>query len=347
MQATNTPTRAGSLKFRAEPSVTRQSGVALITAMLIISLVAIISVDMMSDQQLSIRRTGNHLLWDQALQYAQGGEVWARGILRRDRINDEKTETVDHLNEDWASELPLTPIDGGSIGGMIRDMQAQFNINNLFIDTENKTGEEQQAPQQADRALKAFKRLLADLELETSIADAVVDWMDTNVDTRFPDGAEDLAYSEVKNPYRTANRRLAHISELRLVKGVDHEVYEQLLPYVTALPETTRVNVNTASSTVIAALAKEIDSETAKEIVEIREQTPYNSYQDFQEQLKKLLPKDRRPGAQLKELVDVKSSYFRVEAQVQLDKLQLVTHSALKRSNNNNIGVLYRTQGFE
>jgi len=325
----------------------RQSGVALITALLIISLVTIISVEMASDQQISIRRTGNILLWDQALQYAQGGEVWARGILIRDLKSDQKTEYADHLNEDWASNLPMSPIDGGSIGGAIIDMQSRFNVNNLYLDNTPDVNNQVPPQKKANAAMQAFKALLNELEIETTVADAVFDWIDPNIDTRFPDGAEDLAYQNGKNPYRTANRRLAHISELRLIKGIDQEVYDKLLPYVTALPAFTTVNVNTASASVIASLAKEIDAETAKEIVEIREQTPYNSYDDFKTQLKKLLPSNKQPGVQLKDLADVKSSYFRVDARVQLGKLQLVMHSAMYRSSDNKIGILYRTQGFE
>lgn len=336
-----------STRCELRPAPAHQTGVALITALLIISLVTMIAVEMMSAQQLSIRRTGNHLIWDQALQYAQGGEVWARGILKRDLDDDQKTEMTDHLNEDWASELPMTPIEGGAIGGVIQDLQARFNVNNLYQDNSADANNNQAGEQQAKNALQAFKQLLFDLDINTSIADAVADWMDPNIDARFPDGAEDLAYQEGKSPYRTANRRLAHISELRLIKGIDHKVYDKLLPYVTALPSFTTVNINTASAPVIASLAKEIDLETAKDIVEIREQTPYNSYKDFEDQLKKLLPGNRQPGSQLKNLIDVKSSYFRVDARVQMDKLQLVMHSALYRGGNNEIGVLYRTQGFE
>ncbi len=325
----------------------RQTGVALITALLIISLVTIISAEMVSDQQLSIRRTGNQLLWDQALQYAQGGEIWARGILKRDLDSDRKTDFADHLNEDWASKLPMTPIDGGSIGGVIIDLQARFNVNNLYQDNTPDANNNAAPQKNANEALNVFKRLLSKLEIEGNIADAVVDWLDPDIDTRFPDGAEDLAYQGGKNPYRTANRRMAHISELRLIKGVNQKVYNKLLPYVTALPTFTTVNVNTASAIVIESLAKEIDSETAKEIVAIREQTPYNSYKDFKKQLKKLLPGNKQPGTQLKDMADVKSNYFRVDAQVQLGKLQLVMHSVMFRGSNKKIGILYRTQGFE
>jgi len=340
--------RRATINKRPEQVPARQTGVALITALLIISLVTIISVEMASDQQLSIRRTGNVLLWDQALQYAQGGEVWASGILKRDLKSDQKTDMVDHLNEDWASKLPMTPIDGGSIGGVIIDMQSRFNINNLYPDNTQNTGNNAPPPQQkAAEALKTFKGLLNELGLDVSIADAVVDWLDPDIDTRFPDGAEDLAYQNGKNPYRTANRRLAHISELRLIKGINQKVYNKLLPYVTALPTYTTVNINTASAAVITSLAKEIDSQTAKDIVEIRKQTPYNSFDDFKKELKKLLPGNKQPGPQLKEMADVKSNYFRVDAQVQLGKLQLVMHSVMYRSSDNKIGILYRTQGFE
>lgn len=63
----------GTLKYK-------QTGVALITAMLVVALASVAAVAMTSRQQLDIRRTGNILHADQAYLYALGGELWAKDL---------------------------------------------------------------------------------------------------------------------------------------------------------------------------------------------------------------------------------------------------------------------------
>ena len=61
-----------------------QRGVALVTALLIVSLASIIAVSMAQRMQLDIRRTGNLLAVERGYQYARGLELWAIEALRLD-----------------------------------------------------------------------------------------------------------------------------------------------------------------------------------------------------------------------------------------------------------------------
>ena len=107
----------------------KQRGVAILTAMLVVTLGTIIAVNLMWVSSLDQRRTGAALAADQALLYLQGAEAWVGDILRQDQIESGES---DHLGELWATEIAPLPVDGGMITGRIEDLQGRFNINNLI-----------------------------------------------------------------------------------------------------------------------------------------------------------------------------------------------------------------------
>jgi len=254
-------------------SGSRQSGVALLTALLVVALATVAAVSMATRQQLDMRRTGNLLHSEQAWAYALGAESWARVILARD-ARDSK---VDNLGEDWAVQVPASFVEGGSVIGRVIDLQGRFNVNSLVVNGEADVA-----------AVDRYKRLLRTLELNESLADALVDWLDTDINSRFPGGAEDETYQSLLPAYRTANRLMVDISELRLVKGYDRKVMGKLLgggssgaPFVTALPEPTQINVNTASAEVLTTLAKGLSISDGAAIIEARGENGFEKVTDL------------------------------------------------------------------
>ena len=111
-------------------SYQRSRGVALITALLIMALIASLTYTLKWNNALDLRRTVVMLNRDQAIQVAIGAESWIQSILRQDLADSD----TDHLGEIWASELPGLPIDGGEVFGDIEDLQGRFNVNNLIGD---------------------------------------------------------------------------------------------------------------------------------------------------------------------------------------------------------------------
>ena len=95
----------------------RQRGVALITALLVVSLATVAAVAMVTRLQVDMRRTGNLLNGEQAYAYAVAAESWAFVILRR----DQEESDFDSLGEDWASALPPIAVEGGFVNGRIED----------------------------------------------------------------------------------------------------------------------------------------------------------------------------------------------------------------------------------
>jgi len=230
----------------------RQRGIAVITALLIVALGTITMVAIASRQQLDMQRERNEALIQQARDLAASGERFAAVLLYRDR-KEALRDNTDSLDDDWAQTIPPVPIDNAAIQGCITDMQGRFNLNNL-VDPEGRA-----APLYVDQ----LRRLLGGLNIETNKAEAIVDWIDTNIDPTIPDGAEDDYYTSLDPGYRAANAPFASVSELQLIKGFDPQVeqekedYELLLPHVSALPsagQPTAVNVNTATPAVISSM---------------------------------------------------------------------------------------------
>ncbi|MCU7830524.1 MAG: type II secretion system minor pseudopilin GspK [Candidatus Thiodiazotropha sp. (ex Myrtea sp. 'scaly one' KF741663)] len=302
----------------------KQRGVALITALAIVSLASLAAVAMAHNMQLNIRRTTNILTTDQGFLYTLGSEAWSRGMLIRD-LQDNEQKSYDGLDEDWAQELPPTPVEGGEVQALTTDLQARFNLNNLYLQNESTAEEKQEFALQ----LALFKRLLDLLELDESIAQATADWLDQDINLQFPDGAEDNEYLNTEQPYRTGNSPMGNPSEIRLVKGVSAEAYETLAPYITALPENTPININTASPQVLQALVNTLDEQTAEQLIDEREENPFKNKKSFVDRLKDLLDENKVKSQDIDPLISVTSRFYQLETTVRMEFISQQLHSLL------------------
>ncbi|HEC85905.1 MAG TPA: general secretion pathway protein GspK [Thioploca sp.] len=300
-----------------------QQGVALITALLVVALATIAAVAMTARQQLDIRRTANVINGEQAYMYALGVESWAKRILLRDGKNNQ----IDSLNDIWATQLPPLPIPGGTIQAQLEDLQGRFNLNNLV-----------QAHQASPEDMVLFERLLRVLELEPTLAQAVVDWIDNDMDTQIPNGAEDNTYLAKTPAYRTSNMPFCSPSEIRLLAGFDNDSYQKLLPYISTLASRTPINVNTAPLPVLMALVEGLTEKEATTLIADREVKPFESVQDFL--IHNALAGLKVDGKNLA----TSSRYFMFTAKVHIDRGQAQLNSVLHRLPDT-VKVVMRNQG--
>lgn len=230
----------------------RQRGIAVLTAMVVVAIATILAVEIIWRTNLDLQRTESLLTWNQAQQYALGAENLAIYVLR----DIGKNESVETVTKDDLEKWRVTfEIDDGVISGAPEDLQGRFNLNNLVTAHGPARGRKDPVMYQQ------FQRLLEVLNLPTGIADAVVDWIDPD---QIPElnGAEDDYYTGLDPPYRAANSWLTSVSEIRAIKGIDAEVYEKLAPHVAALPigdQPTKINVNTATDAVLQSLGASLD----------------------------------------------------------------------------------------
>lgn len=287
-----------------------QTGIALITVLFIVFLTTMATVAMTTRQQFDIRRTANIINADQAYLYALGAESWAERLLIRDANDD----TVDHLHDIWATQLLPVTIPGGTLQGEIQDLQSRFNVNNLVV-----------AREVDIEAVAYFIRLLKVLALPEAIAQAAIDWIDKDQKPQIPYGAEDNTYLLKTPAYRTADNLFRSPTELRLLAPLTLEDYLKLVPHITVLPTQTTINVNTATDSVLMALAEGITLTDVEELQEVREITPFESVSDF-------LSHEAVAGVEIHaDSISVSSAYFLVTMEVQIDQTQTQLTSVLHR----------------
>lgn len=248
----------------------RQRGMAVITAILVVALVASAASFMAWQQQLWVRQVENLSQQAQSRVVVLAALQWARSALAQDARNN----TVDHLDEGWAKTLAPLPVEGGDLAGGLTDQQGLFNLNSLV--REGKT---------SANDLAVFLKLLELLQLSPDLASAVIDWIDPDAEVTYPGGAEDGDYLALDLPYRAGNRALTTVDGLYRLKGFNAAAVERLRPFVTALPQPTPVNVNTAPAEVLAAAIADLPLDQAQALVKARKGRHFKDLADFRARL--------------------------------------------------------------
>jgi type II secretory pathway component PulK len=215
----------------------------------------------------------------------------------------------------------------------------------------------------------------------SDLANAVRDWIDADSDVaQGGGGAEDSDYLQLERPYRAANALIASTSELLLVRGFTAAIYREVAPYVTALPERTLINVNTAKLEVLRTLDENItcvdvtklgrDSEvltagTSSESTKAKP-TVFTDPEKFLQdvgagckfdgftrppQAGNVTPPPAATGLEKpSEVLSVNTSYFQVNAYAEVGpedhRVKVKLYSVLQRKNGK-IATISRAQGFE
>ncbi len=247
----------------------RQSGTALITVLLIVSVITGLAVSLASDFQITVAKAEQRFVGAQIKQYFLGVESFAVFGLKRDAEENEKNDKVvfDHLGEEWSTTTLSPPVDGGWLDFKLNDAQGRFNLNQLggrpspYKPLGNFT--EQFTPQQRRfvRLLQTNPELNIDPNDAKAITEAVIDWIDADDTPTGSGGAESGFYSGLDPAYRPANQPFTDVSELQLVKGVTPELFRYLQPLVVALPDDSGININTAD----IAIMRTLNEKTAEE----------------------------------------------------------------------------------
>lgn len=307
----------------------RQSGVALITAVLMVALATMLAVDVGYRGFLDQRRSGTLFALDQGLEIALGAEAWAADFLKRDMQESQN----DHLGETWARPLPPLPIEGGTVEGRLEDMQGRFNLNNLVH------GDGTPNPV----AVQQLERILALLEIEPSWAAAMADWIDQDTQPGFPDGAEDTIYTGMDPPHLAANMPVTRVSELLVLPGFGPERYARLRPYVSALPVGTPLNVCTAPGVVLDALSENAReySVNPEDLAKRRQSACFPTLEELRGSL------GDAAYNELKDSLTESSAYFRATVWVTIGTTQFTLYSLLARGGAGTIRPALRSFGSE
>lgn len=146
--------------------------------------------------------------------------------------------------DSWTSTPLVRTLGQARLECALRDLTEGFNVNNLL----SPKGEVQTV------WVDAWSRLLEQARGGPGLVDALLDWQDADDERRAGPGSEQSSYRQAGQHSPIANRALADVSQLKLVLGMNAELYARLANWVVALPEPTAVNVNLAPEAVLQAL---------------------------------------------------------------------------------------------
>jgi len=321
----------------------RQQGVALIVVLMLLAIMATIAATMSERLFSQFKRAGNQLNYQQAYWYSLGVEGLAEAGIEQ---SYEDNDTI-NLNQPWALEEQVFPLDYGQVKGRIWDKQACFNLN-VLSQAEPKAGTSD-SPYLVD----VWKLLMEELEVEPYqaevIADSTWEFIDSNTDTRSSSGVEDSTYEGMKPAYLAANGLLADSSELRAVYQVTGEIMQKVSPYICSLPtDEWRLNVNTVdpelSALLVALFSPNLSQSNAKEILESR---PFDGWASLDEFLAEapIAAIDESVIKKAKPYLTVDSAYFELDAEVLVDKSRVRIRSLFYSDNRETVTVVRRRFG--
>jgi len=292
-------------------------------ALFVVSLVAVIAVAMLLRLKIDIHRTTLINNATQSNFYAEGSLAWALDSLTNNLKHKKPNQVIDRL----PMQSPVDDLNGFKISSTIIDAQGNFNVNNLT------------ALELIGNYIRLIHAVQPELKLEdiNVIAASTRDWITPATSDEF-----DAYYAKQTPPYRAPHRPMVSVSELRLVKGMTSELYKKLLPYVTALPGTTAININTAGYPVLMSLSPTLSEENAMTIADHFKQSPAANIQDFSNY--EVVRNNSIPA----EKVTVSSNYFLVKTEVKVGLQQTILYTLLTRTLKNsrpNVSILWQTKG--
>jgi general secretion pathway protein K len=304
-----------------------QSGAALLTAMIIVALVATLAGSMVWQQWRAVQVEAAERARTQSAWILAGALDWAQLILREDA----KSGALDHLGEPWAVPLAEARLStflaadkdntddapDAFLSGVISDMQARYNLTNVAS---------------GDKAeLAALARLCDNVGVSTDVAKQIATGLRDAMPAPAPASAVSGAAGSVSVAPVTADLTATPASAdppllPRSVRqltwlGIDPETVQRLEPYVTILPERTPVNVNTATSEVLRA-ATGMDPAFADRIAQSRQRKAMSSADEL------ALPP---PLAASAASMSVGSNYFEVRGRLRLGDVVLEQRSLVQR----------------
>lgn len=305
-----------------------QRGAALLTAMIIVTLVASLAAGMVWQQYRAVQIEAADRARAQAVWVLQGALDWARLILKSD------ARGIDHLGEFWATPLAESRLstflaadpstasadDGPEafLSGFIEDAQSRYNLRALVASAQVDPLEE-----------RTLQRLCGQVNAPPGTATIIID----GLRAAFPapaSGASAPAGAPASAPAATSGPlQPAGLDQLAWL-GLDADTLQRLKPYVVLLPKATPVNLNTAPREVIAALFDNMNLAAAERLVQGRKAKPLQNTADAAA----FLPANVQLGSGR---ASVDSSFFIVTGRLRLDERQLEQRSLVERQGSNTV----------
>jgi general secretion pathway protein K len=307
----------------------RQEGVALLLAILLVAIATILAAAIGYGSAMAARRGAAAIAFDEGLLVAEAAEAFAAFGLRADfRTGTE----FDFPGEAWGKPVgPIEVTPGVQLEASLEDVQGRFNLNSLVGPNGIADAE----------SVLIFQRLLEMVGLEPKWAQLMADWIDTDSQPGFPDGAEDNFYTTQNPPYRTPNMLITSSTELLALPGFGRDRYLKIAPYVTALPQDALINICSASGFVLDAMIEgrvEFGSDP-KKLATSRQSACFPKLADYQASF----GSDPSGWAKAQQKISTNSQYFRLTSIVSIGTAQFALYSLLLRDPSGSVRPIQRS----
>lgn len=268
----------------------RERGAALLLAVLVAAVVVPLAIEVAFLSRVEGSVSARAAAETDRRLLARSAVDVARAVLAADRSD------LDHLGEAWAEPIEWE-VEGYRIRLTIEDEGRRFPVNAVV---------------RPDRTLSIARKaalagVLRRAGLGAATADVIVDWIDPD-DAPLPNGAEAAAYASMDPPRRPANRPILSPAEFGRMAGLDRRAAERAAEILT--PWGAQINVNTVPQEVLEGIG--LPPVVAERIVGRRGTRPIGRWED----LVALVGVPEREIEAIRPLVDVRSPFVRVTAQV-------------------------------
>jgi general secretion pathway protein K len=215
----------------------RERGVALLTALLIVLALSSLAVAALEGIQRTRRLDANATSLAQARWYAIGAEAQVRAVAA-----DFRKGGLGRLVFAKGPRVFTFPLEAGAMEIAVRDGSLCLNLNSVVVGAA-------EIHQRNETGVRQLTSLMTGLDVPAGQAAAAVEslvgWIDT-ADGRTSPDSDDARYLAQSPGYLTGGQPLVETSELRAIAGFTPEIYALIRPHVCALPVVgaSRINLN-------------------------------------------------------------------------------------------------------
>jgi general secretion pathway protein K len=302
-------------------------GIALITVILIVSILVAVAIELNRSSRVAIYDAANLSDGIKLTYIAKSGFYGAAALLANSNNN------YVTLRDNWAhaemlSAQSQTLFTDGYFMVTVEDEAGKIPLNKLVEDNSGIKDILIRLLRQPEFGLDERKA--------NEIVDSIKDWIDAdNSVTGY--GAETSYYASLDPPYEAKNAQLDCIEELLMVKGITKEIFTGtkekpgLARYVTADSEGA-ININTAPKMVLRSLADGISAELADRMDEYRRKDGSNlsGTQWFL----------GMAGVTIKPALAVTSNYFKIISVGSMKNMEQSLSGVVKRSGQQSVQII-------
>ncbi len=314
-----------------------QRGVAILMAMLVVTLVAALSGAALWQQWRGVEVETAERSRLQSSWILQGALDWARLILREDA----RAGTTDHLGEPWAvplqearlstflaaerntSEVLDAQLDA-FLSGQLTDLQARLNVINLVQEGKAHTP-----------TVRAFVRLFSALHLPENELVILLQNLQLAVaeETDAPTARGAASSTGFTSLIPRSVDQLAWL-------GLSKDSISVLRPYITVLPVPTPVNLNTASALVLYASIGTLDRAGAQRLVASRALSHFRDMTDVTKAIGPASPTTALGDGQY----SVNSRFFLISGRLRIGE-RVVEELSVVQRDGLQVKILWRERG--